>query len=102
MRDRIVALVVDSYRQVLADGGAEVPDIVPESTRLVGGDAAVDSMGLVSLILGLEERLSDGLGVDVTIMDERALSRSRSPFRTVGTLADYVLEVSGDVRMVDQ
>jgi acyl carrier protein len=95
MRDRILALVRESYRLALAEAKRPEPEAVDEETRLVGDGAAVDSLGLVALILGLEERLSDQLGLDVSIMDERALSRSRSPFRTVGSLTDYVVELAG-------
>jgi hypothetical protein len=32
----------------------------------------------------------------VSLATEHALSRRQSPFRTVGTLTEYVLEVAGD------
>ena len=46
------------------------------------------------------ERLDEGLSaiadefdVHVTLADERAISQRSSPFRTVGTLADYIVMV---------
>jgi D-alanine--poly(phosphoribitol) ligase subunit 2 len=61
---------------------------VNESTRLFGG--RLDSVNVVSLIVGLEEQIADDCGVSITIADDRAMSQQRSPFRTVGSLADYI------------
>ena len=59
-------------------------------TILFGDGAKLDSLGLVSVIISVEERLVDDFGASVTIADERALSQSESPFRTIRTLAEYI------------
>ena len=64
-----------------------------ESTRLFGDGACLDSMGLVTLIADLEEDIYRECGARVTLADEKAMSRLTSPFRRVGLLADYILEV---------
>lgn len=68
--------------QVNLDLGEEAP--------LYGKDGSLDSLSLVSLILLVEERVQDTFGRPVAIVDDRAMSQFRSPFRNVGTLADYV------------
>lgn len=57
---------------------------------LYGRDGVLDSMGLVSFIAAVEQSIEDNRGISLTLADERALSQRRSPFRTIGTLADYV------------
>jgi hypothetical protein len=52
-------------------------------------------MGLVSLIVAVEQGVEDRFGKTVALADERALSRSASPYRTVATLADYAVETAG-------
>lgn len=59
-------------------------------TALFGGGSGLDSMGLVTLIADLEERLAEAFDQPLVLADERAMSRSRSPFRTVGALEDYI------------
>jgi acyl carrier protein len=59
-------------------------------TALFGDGAILDSLGLVGLIVAVEEQIQDEFGVAVTLADERALSQSQSPFLTIGTLVDYV------------
>ena len=61
---------------------------VNESTRLFGG--SLDSVNVVSLIVELEEQIAEHCGVSITIADDHAMSQQRSPFRTVGSMADYV------------
>lgn len=63
------------------------------STRLFGESAALDSIGLVTLIADLEEDIRVATGLTVTLADEKAMSRLTSPFRRVDLLAEYVVEV---------
>lgn len=63
-----------------------------EETRLFGEKSGLDSMGLVTLIVDLEEAVRARFGRVIVIADERAMSRLHSPFRRVGALADHVHE----------
>ena len=49
----------------------------------------MDSLSLVTLILIVEEKVFDELGVTITIADDKAMSQKRSPFRNVSSLAEY-------------
>ena len=62
---------------------------VPE-TRLLGSESVLDSMHLVSLIIAIEREVEDTFGVALTLADERALSMTESPFRSIQSLADYI------------
>lgn len=59
-------------------------------TVLLGKASKIDSLGLVNLIVGAEEQVNDEFGVEVILVDERAVSQKRSPFQTIGTLIDYI------------
>ena len=62
-------------------------------TQLLGRQGKLDSLGLVSFIILLEQHITEELNTAITLADEKAISRSKSPFRTVETLADYTLEL---------
>jgi acyl carrier protein len=64
-----------------------------KSTHLFGDAAHLDSIGLVTLIADLEQDIFNQFGKRVTLADEKAMSRLTSPFRRVGLLADYIVEV---------
>ena len=64
-------------------------------TVLFGQGGVLESIDFVSLLLDIEEALSEELQVEVSLMNEKALSEKRSPFRKVGALADYVRTIIG-------
>ena len=59
-------------------------------TVLFGQAGQLDSLGLVNLIVATEQKIEEEFGVAMTLADEKALSHESSPFRTIGTLADYI------------
>jgi D-alanine--poly(phosphoribitol) ligase subunit 2 len=58
-------------------------------TVLLGNAAKLDSLGLVALIVTAEQTIEDRFGLAVTLADDRAMAQKNSPFKTIGTLADY-------------
>ena len=64
-----------------------------EQTKLFGGDGILDSLGLVSYIVNVEEALEDEYGVSVILADEKAMSRRTSPFSRISYLVDYIIEL---------
>ena len=59
-------------------------------TVLFGKSGQLDSLGLVNLLVIIEQNIEDEFDVSITLADERAMSQKHSPFRTIGTLADYI------------
>lgn len=76
----------------------EVNEELPESSRLekspdtvlFGESGKLDSLGLVNLIVAVEESLEGEFGEPISLSDEKAMSQKRSPFKTVKSLADYI------------
>lgn len=100
MTDSRIDQVVAQIRSCLEDlaretGQQEMPSVTVD-TRLYGSRSGLDSLRLVSLMADLEGRLAETFGVDLILADERAMSQTRSPFRTVGTLAEYIVGLLDD------
>jgi acyl carrier protein len=87
-REAILALVLETVRDYRLAMKADGEPIEPD-TPLFGAGGALDSIGLVSVIIELEQKLADLSGHDVTLMNDRAMSRSHNPFRTPRALAEY-------------
>lgn len=64
-----------------------------EKMRLFGGDGPLDSMGLVSLIVDVEEAVQDRFGLSIALATEKAMSRRTSPFARFDMFIDFVEEV---------
>jgi acyl carrier protein len=63
-------------------------EVSPTAT-IFGAGSSLDSLGLVALLIDVEESLHD-LGLDITLSDERAVSQRHSPFRSVPALTAYI------------
>ena len=88
--DRVAAvdIVTRSLRELIEQLGDTPPEITEDT------DAVVDSLGVVSLVVEIEQRLEGEYDLAVTLASEKAMSQRSSPFRTVGVLVDYVCEVA--------
>lgn len=69
--------------------------VVDLDMPLIGGDTQLDSMKLVEVCLALEDK-ADELGFEFDWTSDATMSRSRSMFRTVRTLAEeYQRQATG-------
>ncbi|MBI3522162.1 MAG: hypothetical protein HY071_03560 [Chloroflexi bacterium] len=91
-RAEALELVLRETQRALAESDESRDVTADESTRLMGSQAPLNSVGLVSLIISLEREIDARFGRKLELADDRAMSRRPSPFRTVGTLADYIAE----------
>jgi acyl carrier protein len=89
-RDTIASLVMSGLHEVLSQKDQPLPDLANGSVNLIGRQAVLDSLDLVTLIVDLEQRLEEEYGVSLILVDERAMSQRSSPFRTVQSLTDYI------------
>lgn len=92
MIDRTLALeiVLSVLRDAVTQNGGDASGVTDE-TVIVGPGAVLDSIGVVSLIVDIEQRLEMDHQISVTLANDRAMSQRNSPFRTPAVLADHIL-----------
>jgi acyl carrier protein len=61
-----------------------------EDTCLRGRKSRLDSLGVVTLIVDVEERLAIQLGIEVSLTDEEAMSEEKNHLANVKSLVDYI------------
>lgn len=84
----IKKIVLETVAEIGEDQDNEVLSKPELLTPLLGIN--LDSMGIVFLVAELEEAISNELGINLTLADERAMSQKTSPFRSVKTLINYI------------
>lgn len=91
IRNEIEAIVLNCILRLneLRKGDSKLATDV--DAPLFGDGSWLDSMGLVTLTMDVEDALADQ-GVEVSLSDSRAMSRKQSPFRTVATLVQFIEE----------
>jgi acyl carrier protein len=87
-RQEIVQLLIHTLTDYFQEQGISAD--ANEQTPLFGSDSVLDSMGLVNVIVDIESRLRSN-NFDVSLISEQAMSQRNSPFRSVSTLADFIL-----------
>jgi acyl carrier protein len=97
----ITADVVDAviFRALEAVNLEREPDDqvpISSSTTLFGVDAALDSLEFVSVITDVETAINLDHGLGISLADDRAMARPQSPYSTVTTLREYILELAAE------
>ncbi|MBN2411418.1 acyl carrier protein [candidate division KSB1 bacterium] len=62
-------------------------------TVLVGQSGKLDSLGMVNFIVGLEQKVEEETGKEISLADQMLNMGNDSPFRTVEWLAQYLSSI---------
>lgn len=88
-KDDIIKIIFQSIDEVNEQNDLSI--VKDLSTRLFGGDSNIDSLGLINLLVSVEENINNECNTSISIADERAMSQHNSPFKSIETLVDYIL-----------
>lgn len=89
----ILEVVLQALRTTnLSRDPASQLEVSPDAA-VFGPDSPLDSLGLLTLLLDVEEDLQHA-GLTVCLSDDRAMSQQRSPFRTVASMVEYIGRVA--------
>jgi acyl carrier protein len=67
--------------------------IINSDTLLLSEGSNIDSMTIVSIVVDLESKLSIVFQKEISLSDEKAMTREKSPFKNVENLIEYILEL---------
>lgn len=90
IEESILDIILKSLKEITEFSNNNVSCELDQGSVIFGPGGLLDSMGLVTLITDLEEKLEDEFGVSLILADERAMSQKKTPFRTVSSLAQYI------------
>jgi D-alanine--poly(phosphoribitol) ligase subunit 2 len=93
MHNKVVKLIVAQANELNEQMANKIPIEQGINAHLYGNQATLDSVGLVTLIVAVEQAIEDEFDATITLADEKAMSQKNSPFRTIGTLADYIVSL---------
>jgi acyl carrier protein len=95
MRNEVLELIAEAVKELNEELQYETLERVNDDTPLFGGDDGIDSLSLVRLVLDVEQRVDARFNKAISLADEKAMSARRSPYRSVGALADFILDKIG-------
>lgn len=90
-KNAVQAAIFQALNNINDERGPDEQLKVGPETRLIGSDAVLDSLGLVSVIIDVEAAISAASGRDLSLTDDRAMDQAVSPFSDVRTLTEYII-----------
>lgn len=90
MKEKIIELIYQTIDELNEQDEQEQKLEKSLNTVLLGKGSKLDSLGLVNLIVSVEQNIIDTLGYNITLADERALTQEISPFSSIESLANYI------------
>ena len=90
MREKINEILREAVEELNEQMDADKKIEFSEELRLVGSNAALDSISFVTLIAITEDLIREKLGKNIMIVNDKAFSQERSPFRSISALTDYI------------
>jgi acyl carrier protein len=91
-KNKIYEIVLGTIKDYCESHG--ITEELNMDTHLIGRTRIMDSMGLVNTIVDIETAFLDE-DVEISLTSETAMSLRLSPFRTIGSLCDYIARQLG-------
>lgn len=82
--EKIRELIVETLPRPVSSASGEM---------IFGAGGVLDSLDLVNFLADLEYRIDQVFGREIVLASDKAMSRSRSPFRDVDSLNAYIVEL---------
>ncbi len=90
---QIYEIIVKSIENYLCEmGGGKIN--IDKNTPLIGNAKLLDSMGLVNVLVDIETAFLDE-DIEISLTSEMAMSCRISPFRSVGSLCNFIARQLG-------
>lgn len=91
----------ESVSRIVEAAVTDVNDTLPPderlewspSARVTGQGGVLNSLGVVSFVLAVEERVNEAFGTQLALFDESLVADIDGPFRTIESTVDHVCEV---------
>jgi D-alanine--poly(phosphoribitol) ligase subunit 2 len=89
LSEDIAELIYAAVGELNAQSGEKIIEKTP-AAPLLGSAEGVDSLTFINLIVAIEEQINQRTGKSIILVDEDYMAEEKHPFRTLGTLTEYV------------
>jgi len=90
MNKKVIETILATIEEYNDDLSKDMQISTDLDSSLYGRSSSLDSMGLVSFIVGLEQNIEDKFNQSISLADEKAMSQKTSPYQNINSLADYI------------
>lgn len=90
MEENIKLIILDSIEEY--NDGLPLDEKISKNPNdtIYGKSSRLDSLGLVSFIVNLEQNVEDKLGKAISLADEKAMSQKSNPYKNIESLTEFI------------
>lgn len=89
---RLIKLLVEFINEYQIELDKDV--VLDENIRLIGTSSVFGSMELVQFVVDVESVLDDEFDIEIELTSEKAMSRRNSPFISINSLVNFIVDES--------
>lgn len=93
MRNDIINIIMETIKDYNEDLEKNEKLPTDHDKSIYGSGSNLDSLGLVSFIVGLEQNIEEKLDKTISLADEKAMSQKSNPYKNINSLADYIVKL---------
>ena len=93
MKEKVINIILDTINDFNEDLESNDKMSTNLKDTIYGDGSSLDSLGLVSFIVGLEEELEDAFGKSISLADEKAMSQKSNPYKSIDSLSEFILKL---------
>ncbi|MHB8580343.1 MAG: acyl carrier protein [Ignavibacteriaceae bacterium] len=93
MKEEIIKIILKTCAELNEQLKNKIDISKRENTELYGNNGVIDSLGLVNLIVSIETEIELKYGKSLILADGTSFPMNSSPFRTVNTFANYIVDL---------
>jgi len=94
-KDEVVAVIVRAAADHNAHSSRQVAVERGEAAELWGAAAPLDSIGLVGILIAVEQDVAAQFGQQIVLTNAQTMARADRPFASIGALARHVVSLLG-------
>ena len=96
--NKALEIVINTIKELNLNREANKQIVPHADTSLFGPLGVLDSLGLVELIVAIEDSVYKDLGIAISLANVKAISLKNSPFKSIQTLSLYLSDVVKEIQ----
>ncbi len=88
--DLFLEIIYSAIKEVNKQQPPEYQLNLDKNEFLISDKSSLDSLGLITLLINIEEKISKKFKINLNLLDEELISEKNTPFETLASLAVWL------------
>ena len=89
-KNAIIKIIFTSIKEVNENQPSDNRLKLKKDEFLVSDKSKIDSLGLITLLVNIEDKINKTYNVDLNLLEENFISDEKTPFQTIDNLAEWL------------